>query len=281
MESAMNALTSGEFSDLTPADSVANKQPRQLPSDDGNRAFQQNPRREVLVNAEDVQELAWNDDEATDGKGAVVFAEGTDCGFFGMCVQPMLSFIHSSLLLAPLTNSGPSSNVAFTRYVSHAVARVYNINASPATQPILPMDGRRMTASRSSSPRRLLFQTGQVSSATPVSHYSVRPRAETLALVKTYFSNSGLLFPYIHEETFLETYEIMERDNFHGVRRTWLGLFHMVLALARSTTVDTDFDAGERMLLSETYYQRARGICGEQMMRGTSLEVGTCPLFPF
>lgn len=268
----MSVIKSGDFRDSSPSEIiVATKRQRHLLSDYGNGASQQSSPGGVLVNAKDVQELAWNDDDATDGMGAVVFAEEEDCGFFGMLILPKLSFIHSSLL----TPAGPSSNVAFMRHVSRAVARVYNVNASPASQPTLQMDGHLMTASRSSSPRRLL-SPGSMDAA--VNYYAVPPRAETLALVRRYFSNTGVLFPFLHEETFLETYEVMERNNFQGVRRTWLGLLNMVLALARSTAVDMDSDAEKRMLQSETYYQRARGLCGKQMMRGTSLEVGTCGL---
>ena len=98
MESALSAIKSGDFRDSSPSEIiVATKQQRHLQSDDGNGPSQQSPRRGVLVNAEDVQELAWNDDEATDGMGAVVFAEEEDCGFFGMSIQHELRFIPPSL----------------------------------------------------------------------------------------------------------------------------------------------------------------------------------------
>ena len=47
-----------------------------------------NPRhdrtRGILVNAEDLQEMAWDDDNTTERMGAVTFAKEGESGFFGM-----------------------------------------------------------------------------------------------------------------------------------------------------------------------------------------------------
>jgi hypothetical protein len=47
----------------------------------------------------------------------------------------------------------------------------------------------------------------------------------------------GLLFPYIYPPVFLETYHQMVQENFTGVRRTWLGLLNMILAMSTITDV--------------------------------------------
>lgn len=93
-------------------------------------------------------------------------------------------------------------------------------------------------------------------------------------LIKQYFSDTGLLFPYLHEETFLDTYAEMKRTNFTKVRRTSLGLLNMVMALATSTTVGNDMSAEQRAEVSNVYYQRAVSLCDKQILRGTSLEIG-------
>ena len=160
------------------------------------------------------------------------------------------------------------------RHISHTVSHIYDLPTRPTTQPGSQMDGYMMTASRPSSPRIPNGQRRQKIQAGLVNLYCLPPRAEAIQLIKRYFSNTGLLFPYIHETTFTETYEAMESTNFEQVRRTWLGLLNMVLALARSTTIDTGMDAQQRTAQSEMYYQRAHGLCGKQMVRGSSLEVG-------
>jgi hypothetical protein len=89
-----------------------------------------------------------------------------------------------------------------------------------------------------------------------------------------YFSNTGFLFPYIHAGTFMETYEELKRNNFTKVRRTWLGLLNIVMALSTSTAVHEDMSAEKRARESDVYYQRALGLCDKLIMRGTSLEIG-------
>lgn len=89
-----------------------------------------------------------------------------------------------------------------------------------------------------------------------------------------YFSNTGLLFPYIHAGTFVKTYEEMKNNNFTNVRRSWLGLLNIVMALATSATIEENLSAEKRAQESNVYYQRALGLCDKHIMRGTSLEIG-------
>ncbi len=112
--------------------------------------------------------------------------------------------------------------------------------------------------------------------------YHLPSEVETRTLMRSYFSNTGLLYPYIHEPTFLETYEHMKADNFTQVRRTWLGLLNMILALATSTSACSDKSTVDKRLESDVFYQRAYELCKRQMLRGTSLETGQwlqCRLF--
>lgn len=102
------------------------------------------------------------------------------------------------------------------------------------------------------------------------------PDQETLALIDQYFSNTGLLFPYLHEETFRETYAQLKHDN-AATRRTWLGVLNMVLAMATHTTV-LQIGQAERQRQSEAFYRRANGLCAEHVMNGASVEIGKfCP----
>jgi len=105
------------------------------------------------------------------------------------------------------------------------------------------------------------------------------PHAETLELIRAYFSNTGLLFPFIHEETFLATYEEMRSQNFTAkLRRTWLGLLNMILAMAVCTTGWAEDTAKYRAEQSDVFYRRAKELCKTQMLRGTTLETGKAPL---
>ena len=107
--------------------------------------------------------------------------------------------------------------------------------------------------------------------------FALPPQTETLALIQRYFSETGLLFPYIYPPAFLETYHQMARENFTKVRRTWLGLLNMVLAMATITATPDGAKADARISESDVFYQRGLGLCGSEILRGTTLEVGRRP----
>ena len=132
------------------------------------------------------------------------------------------------------------------------------------------------SVSRPSSPlgRGRAIGTGKTGEQCRVNIYALPPEGETRILIDGYFAESGVLFPYLHEQTFLETYEEMKRNNFSKIRRTWLGLLNMVLALATTTSFNKEKRAEERFQQSDIFYQRAIGLCDKQILRGTSLEIG-------
>lgn len=132
-----------------------------------------------------------------------------------------------------------------------------------------------MSASRPSSPSpRSLRLANSTGDETAVNIYRLPTEERTCELISRYFSDTGLLFPYIHEETFWESYNEMKSSNFTRTRRSWLGLLNIIMALATSTTIDTGSSAEERLRECDIYYQRAMGLCEKQMMRGTSFEIG-------
>lgn len=101
--------------------------------------------------------------------------------------------------------------------------------------------------------------------------FALPPPQETLQLVQKYFSDTGLLFPYIYPPTFLETLQLALEDNLRKIRRTWLGLLNMMLAMVKLTD---EKPAETRIAEANTFYQRALGLCGNEMLRGTTTEVG-------
>jgi hypothetical protein len=69
----------------------------------------------------------------------------------------------------------------------------------------------------------------------------------------------------------------MSRENFTKVRRTWLGLLNMVLAMSSMTAVTGGAKADVRIAESDIFYERGLGLCGNEILRGTTLEVGMKP----
>jgi hypothetical protein len=56
-------------------------------------------------------------------------------------------------------------------------------------------------------------------------------------LIQHYFSDAGShsLFPFLHRQSFMEQYAHMRKYGARSMRRTWLGLFNMVLAVATNS----------------------------------------------
>ncbi len=209
--------------------------------------------RTMEVRSDALQDISGLED-STDGMGAVVFSAEEHSGFFG-----------------------PSSNIAFTRHISRAVAQLSHLrqgNSAHDTQHIRVQSGLA-SVSRPSSPlgRGTAISASKTGDQRRVNIYALPPEDETRILIDGYFAESGVLFPYMHEQTFLETYEEMKRNNFSRIRRTWLGLLNMVLALATTTNFNKEKRAEERFQQSDVFYQRALGLCDKQILRGTSLEI--------
>ncbi|GKZ27604.1 hypothetical protein AbraCBS73388_005129 [Aspergillus brasiliensis] len=197
---------------------------------------------------EPLADLAGPEDPI-DAMGAVTFADEEDCGYFG-----------------------PSSNIAFLRHLSRAVSH-REINQNEINTPRLDQiayDGGVISATRPPSP---------LSGCTPtagrpglVTNPALPSSEETLRLIRRFFYETGLLFPYIHAPTFLETYDEF-KNNAKKVRRTWLGLLSIMLAMAKVTGVSGHAPAETRIQESTVYYRQALNLCRGEMLRGTTLEV--------
>lgn len=136
-----------------------------------------------------------------------------------------------------------------------------------------------------------LYQANMVTASRPVSpsryppngredRQTIQPNVlppdhETQRLLRCYFSNTGILFPFIHEQSFFETYDRVRSDNFRkDVRRTWLGLLNMILAMAVCTANWADESGPDQLKQSEIYFRRGQELCKSQILRGTTLEIG-------
>lgn len=170
---------------------------------------------------------------------------------------------------------GPSSNIAFLGHLSRAVARYSNFPTeltSPHAGQSGSVEGGFLNASR--PPSAAGQRRSKVSPQKDASIFTLPPRSETLELIQRYFSDTGLLFPYVYPQAFIETYDKMVQENFTKVRRTWLGLLNMILAMAKITAVPGCAQSDTRIADSDIFYQRGLSLCGNEIFRGTTLEVG-------
>ncbi|WZH39126.1 Zn2-C6 fungal-type domain-containing protein [Fusarium acuminatum] len=204
---------------------------------------------DVVVDIERMEENCV-DQSNTDGM-AVSFVDELDCGFFG-----------------------PSSNIALMRHIR----KVIDLNRPQNCQP----------SSRTPGSEFSVYEGGLISSSITLpqtSQYSSKdihtlgvnllPPDEVMKrLISAYFANTGLLFPFIHQQEFLDTYERFQASGFRtDVRRTWLGLLNMILAMATCTSCWEDSGSETHFEESDIFYRRAQELCQTQMFRGTTLEI--------
>lgn len=175
---------------------------------------------------------------------------------------------------------GPSSNVAFVRHISLALAK-----ANGQSQAIQTRTNSLTAAAEWMRVTRPHYVHGEINERTlnrsqrSVNIYALPPEAYTWRLIKEYFQKTGQLLPFIHEESFCGTYSQLKRTNFTMARRTWLGLLNMILAMATTLNVDGYTSSEERIAESDVYYQRANGLCERESRTNISLELGAILLF--
>ncbi|KUI64273.1 hypothetical protein VM1G_11070 [Cytospora mali] len=196
--------------------------------------------------------------DATDGIGSIEFTKEEDSGYYG-----------------------PSSNIAFTRNIRRAL---YALLSRPASRQKssesrfhrLDLPHRpSLDVSRPSTPDRRpskQFIGETMSPETCVDYLRFPPENEMDALVKQFFTDTGAIFPFVHRDTFLETYNHVRSINLRQFRRSWLGLLNAILTMATVTSASWDMSATDRAAKAEIFFARAKALCLDQMLSGASLE---------
>ncbi|KAL7269437.1 hypothetical protein RUND412_007901 [Rhizina undulata] len=206
---------------------------------------------ETFVNLRqgELQEDDSAQDTVLDGMGALNLGDEDDYGYFG-----------------------PSSNIAFIGHVTRALATSVSVTAA------FPKDLRHTESSMDSSSSLALSLH---SSSLPgefdvrpasVNIYVLPPQKRTLHFIDLYFQNTNILFPYLHQPSFLETYHEALKDNFSKVRRTWLALLNLVMAMGSRASTESDVSTEEKYKTAEVFYQRGFGLCKEHLLKLASLD---------
>ncbi|KAJ9609612.1 hypothetical protein H2200_005940 [Cladophialophora chaetospira] len=184
-----------------------------------------------------------------DAMGAVVFDNETESGYFG-----------------------PSSNIAFLQYISRAASAggISDVFVSPRTD--RETDAFQDQGLSDLSQKSSQLQASTAKKSEEVDLYFIPPEETALALLHRFFSYPGYFHPYIHEDNFLAIYWKIKDTPRPTVRRSWLALFNIILAMAVGTMVDSEINATERLKDAAIYYRRAVGIYSDQILRGASIE---------
>ncbi|KAF2496525.1 hypothetical protein BU16DRAFT_607099 [Lophium mytilinum] len=190
--------------------------------------------------------------DSTDGIGSVSFTKEEESGFFG-----------------------PSSNISFTRQIVRTTTAILKTTASavsPASSSDAALQSHLLHVSRPPSPVSNRFKDSY-NIAIGTEPFVLPQEDETVQMIERFFSTTGVLFPYIDEEAFLNTYQDLTSTNIRTVRRSWLGLLNMVLAMSTSASQGNGLTPAERAAKSDIFFRRALALCEKQIRHGTSLEV--------
>ncbi|OAR02365.1 hypothetical protein LLEC1_02448 [Akanthomyces lecanii] len=153
---------------------------------------------------------------------------------------------------------GPSSNIAFTRNIDDLFKKHHTVREDAPTllrhKTILGA-----VTSRHFRPSSYLSADAKAANGSPA---NVLPsQIETELLLAHYFNNTGLLFPYIDKTEFLETYSRLKARGYSSeVRRSWLVLLNIVMAMARCTAAPPDLDVSICNTPAAVFYQRAKEL---------------------
>jgi hypothetical protein len=90
--------------------------------------------------------------------------------------------------------------------------------------------------------------------------------------MKLYFQNTNVLYPYLHQPTFIEAYEKALEGGFAKVRRTWLALLNLVMAMGSRASTEKDVSTEEKYRAAELFYQRGYALCNGYLLRFASLD---------
>ncbi|KAJ5549254.1 Zn(II)2Cys6 transcription factor [Penicillium frequentans] len=172
---------------------------------------------------------------------------------------------------------GASSNVAFLRFIVHAVGHqakpVDNLHFSRigvATD--VPRSNENRFDAFLKEPECISNRTG-TQGRVRVDPFALPPQAEADALLHLFFTTVNLMIPCIHEGSFRDTAKKLQIDGIRRVRRSWLGTLNVMFALATNVMTATSPDI-ERASRAGMYFERAMELVKSDILGRISLEMG-------
>lgn len=81
-----------------------------------------------------------------------------------------------------------------------------------------------------------------------------------------------MLFPYVHADSFYETYGRVKSKSAKKPRLSWLALCNMMMANAVSSSMSDSHTVRKRVEKAEIFYKRGTALSPQVDDQGTSLE---------
>ncbi|KAF1733351.1 putative transcriptional regulatory protein [Beauveria bassiana] len=167
---------------------------------------------------------------------------------------------------------GESSNIGFVRYLVASISAIWRVKTPEGPQLSKKDDGdgrRGAMLSSEHSPLGALPTTPQ-----SLATCSRLPAVGDMEVIMNrYFNTMGLLFPFLHEATFRQTYSAFKASGFNKVRQTWLGELNLMFAIASNINRKQGKTSKQCFQESLVYYKRAMSLCGASSLRTVSLDI--------
>ncbi|PSK58623.1 hypothetical protein B9Z65_6638 [Elsinoe australis] len=131
---------------------------------------------------------------------------------------------------------GPSSNTSFMKIMLHALhnSRSTMSATSPAetiwTEENILSTSRALHQAQNHSDSQVGTYTGPLRGSALV----LPSKPEMEDMLSAFFGNTGLVFPFIHETSFMSEYKKARASGFTHLRLSWLGLLNMIFAMTTS-----------------------------------------------
>ncbi|KIX97612.1 uncharacterized protein Z520_06390 [Fonsecaea multimorphosa CBS 102226] len=169
---------------------------------------------------------------------------------------------------------GSSSNVAFLREVSRATTTMVT-RISPTRLRALPSSTRPLV-SRAPSPTADQTRDGIRPKDVIVAQLPSEDRV--LHWLELYFSDTGILYPFISEQRVRSGYNSLKEQNFGSITRPFLGLLSAIFAVSILVKADPSCTISQNTAEADVYFHRSLSLASESALHSTDIETVQCLL---
>jgi hypothetical protein len=108
----------------------------------------------------------------------------------------------------------------------------------------------------------------------PVDIYALPPHDHGLRLLELFFADSGMLFPYIHQEGLLASYQATFMQRPLSISSTFICLLNAIFAMATYHSIRDELDHRDALAESDVFYSRAKLLASKLDLEHANIQTG-------
>ena len=176
--------------------------------------------------------------------------------------------------------TGPTSNVYLLRQIEYVLRATsqYSLSAISLDNENFSESDADLLAGQEANLLAASWDNGlPVQVDHGVDPYILPPDSQMTSMLNVFFTDINWTWGCVHELTFRDTFSLARENGFKHVRRSWLGLLNIILAMvSRRNTINTD---SENVVRDDSglYFSRALVLITRTIFRGPNLETGKEP----